>query len=400
MPLPRITHKRQLVQGVLIAVALLLPFVTLAGNPFLRMDIARMTLFLAGIPLRIDQFYLVLLVILLFVVSFLLLTAVLGRIWCGWLCPQTVFNDLMELVTRRLKTKFPAPAMRLMEHLSALVIAKLIAFNLLCWFMSPAQAATDLLHFPDHQLLFATFILVTLFGYLNLILVKRSFCHSYCPYGRFQTALMDAGTLNLSFLEETRDRCVRCNACVRTCPMGIDIRAGFQVECIGCGRCIDACRGVMEKKAGGIGLIDYRFGTVKGTRFRLGNITAVLLLASLLLTAGLVWGILGRNQSAFAIQRVATAELRTLPDGTVAQPWRAIIGNRSETPQIYSLRIAGKSSGDVELLGQIRNIEVAANQHREVIFMIHAVKNAPPPGRLQLQLLLGDRPAASTTISP
>ena len=96
--------------------------------------------------------------------------------------------------------------------------------------------------------------------------------------------------------------------------MEIDIRAGFQIECIGCGRCIDACRSVMEQLPDGTGLIDYRFGTVKGTRFRMGNVTAVLLLVTLLLAAGLVWGVVGRNQSAFAVQRIATAESRLLPE--------------------------------------------------------------------------------------
>ncbi len=400
MPLPRITHKRQLVQGLLIVTALLMPFVTITGNPFLRMDIARMTLFLAGIPLRIDQFYLVLLVVLLGVVTFLLLTAVLGRVWCGWLCPQTVLNDLMDVVTRGFKSKLPVSVVRLLEHLSALIIAKLVAFNMFCWFMPPGQVVPDLLHFSEHRFMVVTFLLMTLFGYLNLMLIKRSFCRGYCPYGRFQTALMDVGTLNLSFLEETRERCVRCNACVRSCPMGIDIRNGFQVECICCGRCIDACRAVMEKKPDGLGLIGYRFGMVRGTRFRLGNITAILLFAMLLLITGLIWGVLTRTQSAFAVQRVATADQRRLPDGSFAQPWRAIIGNRSQATQMYSLRITGDSAGGVELLGQVHDIEVAANQHREVIFMIHIAKKAHPPGKLQLQLLLGDRPQATVAISP
>lgn len=400
MPLPRITHKRRIVQGLLIAAALLLPFATISGNPFLRMDIGRMTLFLAGIPLRIDQFYLVLLVILLFGASFLLMTAVLGRVWCGWLCPQTIFNDLAELLARSFRAKVSPAVARLIEHLVALSIAKLIAFNQFCWFLPPRQVAADLLNFPDHQLMFVAFLLVTLFGYLNLILVKRSFCSSYCPYGRFQTALMDAGTLNLSFLEETRDRCLRCNACVRTCPMEIDIRAGFQIECIGCGRCIDACRTVMEKKPDGNGLIDYRFGTVKGTRFRPGNTTVILLIVTLLLAAGLVWGVADRSQIAFAVQRVETAEVRQLPDGSLAQPWRAIIGNRSEIPRTYSLRIAGDYSGDIELLGQTRDIRVEANQHREVIFMIHVAKNSRQPGTFQLQLVSDDRPTATVKVSP
>ncbi len=400
MPLPRITRKRQLVQGLLIVAALLLPFVTLSGNPFLRMDIAKMTLFLAGIPLRIDQFYLVLVVILLFVSVFLLVTAILGRVWCGWLCPQTVFNDLAELLGRTFRVQASPAATRVVEHLVALVIAKLIAFNLFCWFMAPRQAAENLLQFSNHPLMFVTFLLLTLFGYLNLILVKRSFCRSYCPYGRFQTALMDAGTLNLSFLEETRDRCLRCNACVRTCPMDIDIREGFQIECISCGRCIDACRAVMERKPDGLGLIDYRFGTVKGSRFRFGNTTVVLLIVTLLLAGGLVWGVMSRSQNAFAVQRIATAATRRLPDGSVAQPWRAIIGNRSEMPHVYSIRIGGESSSDVELLGQVRDISVAANQHREVTFMIHIADSSRQSGKILLQLFDGARPTASVTVSP
>jgi NAD-dependent dihydropyrimidine dehydrogenase PreA subunit len=210
---------------------------------------------------------------------------------------------------------------------------------------------------------------------------------------------MDAGTLNLSFLEETRDRCLRCNACVGTCPMEIDIREGFQIECIGCGRCIDACRGVMEKTPAGFGLIDYRFGTVKGTGFRLGKTTIVLTLMTLLLAAVLIWGVTGRDQNAFAVQRVATAEPRILPDGSQAIAWRAIIGNRSETDQVYSIRVSGKPPHAAELLGQTDDIRIGANQHREVIFMIHVATTSGSPGKIVLQLLRGDHPAGSVSIS-
>ena len=400
MPLPRITTTRRIVQGLLIAVVLLLPFASISGNPFLRMDIAKMTLFLAGIPLRIDQFYLVLLVVLLSVVAFLLVTALLGRVWCGWFCPQTVFNDIAELLSEKILTQTTKKLARPVEHIVSLLISMLIAFSLFCWFMPPSLAASHLFAVQIHPLMFTTFMLLTLFGYLNLILVKRSFCRSYCPYGRFQTALMDAGTLNLSFLEETRDRCLRCNACVRTCPMEIDIREGFQIECIGCGRCIDACRGVMEKKPEGFGLIDYRFGTVKGTGFRLGKTTIVLTLVTLLLVAGLIWGVTGRDQNAFAVQRVATAEPRILPDGSQAIAWRAIIGNRSETDQVYSIRVSGEPPHAAELLGQTDDIRIGANQHREVIFMIHRTDKSALPKKIVLQLLRGDHPAGSVSLSP
>ena len=400
MPFPRITPKRHIVQLLLIAAALLLPFMTIAGKPFLRMDIGLQTLYLAGGPIRIDQFYLVLLATLFIIAAFLLLTVILGRVWCGWLCPQTVFNDLAELIGIRFEKRVTPQVSKLIEHLAALVISKLIAFNLLCWFIPPAQVVWRLMHFSGYPLLFACFLGLTLFGYLNLILVKRSFCRSYCPYGRFQTALMDSGTLNLVFLQETRDRCLQCGSCVQTCPMGIDIRDGFQIECIGCGRCIDACRAVMERRPDGIGLIDYRFGEVKGTRFRFGSKAASLSILALLLGIALTWGLTGRNQTAFAVQRIASVEPRRMPDGFQVQPWRATIGNRSESANVYSIRISSGESGEAALLGPVSDILISANQHHEVTFMIRHKRSVNRNADVQLQLVSSGRTIAAVTIKP
>jgi cytochrome c oxidase accessory protein FixG len=400
MPLPRITSKRRFVQAILIIAALMLPFVTVSGNPFLRIDLAKMTFFLAGIPVRIDQFYLVLLAMLLLVAIFLLGTVVLGRIWCGWFCPQTIFNDLAELVGERVRKQLSAPMARLLEHLTALVIAKLIAFNLFCWFMSPGQVLSNLLNFTAHPLIFSVFLIMTLFGYLNLILVKRSFCRSYCPYGRIQTALMDQGTLNLAFLDATRERCLKCRACVKVCPMDIDIRNGFQIECIGCGRCIDACRGVMERLPSGVGLIDYRFGERQESHMRMGAKTIVLSLLALLLLTGLVWGVLGRNQTAFYLQRVATAETKLMADGYQVQSWCAVIGNRSLETVSYSIRIAPQTVGDISLLGQVHNIQVAANEHRTCTFFIRSKVSEQNSEKIELQLVSGGSSVASVFLAP
>jgi len=302
-----------------------------------------------------------------------------------------MFNDLF-------RKRVSAPVSQLIEHSTAVFVSAVISFNLLCWFMAPARVAASLLDFTANPLLSACFLLVSLFGYLNLILVKRSFCRSYCPYGRFQAALTDAGTLNLAFLEETRDRCLRCNACVRSCPMEIDIREGFQIECINCGRCIDACRGVMERRPDGLGLIDYRFGTVKGTRFRLGSKTMLLGVVTLTLGVGLVWGLAGRNQAAFALQRIATAEPRTMPDGFQAQPWRAIIGNRSESPVNYSIRLVKNPADDISLLGPVKDILVAPNEHREITFLIRLKQSGGASRPVQLQLFGGDTLVSSVRV--
>lgn len=399
MPLPRITYKRYLVQVALITAQLLLPFVTVAGNPFLRMDIALRTFFLAGVPIRVDQFYLILLATLLMVMLFLLVTVTLGRVWCGWLCPQTVFNDLAELVGRFFHRRLPDPAALVMEHLTALIIAKLIAFNLFCWFMPPGRAYADLLNVRDHPLMLTCFLLLTLFGYLNLILVKRSFCRSYCPYGRIQSALLDQGTLTLAFLNETSSLCLKCGACVKVCPMDIDIRAGFQIECIGCGRCIDACRSVMERQPHGEGLIDYRFGDCQGTQLRFGPKTIVLTLLTLLLAAALVWGVFARTQAGFALQRIATAETRDMPDGYQLQAWRAILANRSQMAVSYAIRVAPSTADDVSLVGQVSGIPVAANEHREITFFLRRKPAGNRSKTVELQLLNGPAVVATVTLT-
>jgi cytochrome c oxidase accessory protein FixG len=350
------------------------------------MDIGMRTLFMAGIPIRVDQFYLVLLATLFCAVSFLLLTVILGRVWCGWLCPQTVFNDLAEMIGALFRKRTSSGMSRLIEHVTALLVSAVISFSLICWFMAPTRAAARLLDVAAYPLLTTCFLLATLLGYLNLILVKRSFCRCYCPYGRFQAALTDAGTMNLTFLEETRDRCLRCSACVRCCPMDIDVREGFQIECINCGRCIDACRNVMVKRQSSPGLIDYRFGTVKGTRFRFGSKTILLSSVTLVLGVGLLWSLAGRNQSAFALQRIATVEPRTMPDGFQAQPWRAIIGNRSESPVKYSIRVQSSTTDDISLIGPVQDILVAPNEHREITFLVRLRQsgNIARPALLQL----------------
>jgi hypothetical protein len=108
---------------------------------------------------------------------------------------------------------------------------------------------------------------------------------------------------------------------------------------------------------------------------------------------------LSRSQTAFAVQRVATADVRHLPDGSVAQPWRAIIGNRSESPHTYSIRISGAAAG-VELLGPVSDFKIAANQHKEVIFMIHIVQNSSPADKIELQLVSDAVPTASVVVAP
>lgn len=391
-----ISPLRKTVQVVLLAVVMLVPFLSINGNPALRMDVGQRTFFLAGAAIRIDQFYLVLLSTLVLVAGFLLLTVVLGRVWCGWLCPQTVLSDLVDLLHPFLPTRAP----RIAAHAVALLLATVVSLNQLCWFMAPAEVFKSLIAFRTHPVVTLCFSATAMLLYANLVLVKRSFCRSYCPYGRFQAALLDEGTLNLAFLEYSRDRCIRCSACVRACPMDIDIRQGFQIECINCGRCIDACRTVMERINGSDGLIAYRFGDRAGGGLRIGAKTTILTGVLCILSGALAWGLHVRSDTAFSVQQNATAESRTFPDGSQVHAWRAIIGNRGQSTASFALDIAPLAGVKAELLGPVSAILIASNENRQVSFFIRFNGPAHVRRPVELRLLRAGIPVKTVRVTP
>jgi polyferredoxin len=311
-----------------------------------------------------------------------------------------VLNDLIDLLQERLQPILPGTAGRIAAQSCALLLAIVISINLLCWFLPPVEVVRNLIAFRFHAVVATCFLTTTIVLYLNLVLVRRGFCRSYCPYGRFQAALQDKGTLNLAFLEETSGNCIRCKACVGTCPMDIDIRLGYQIECISCGRCIDACRAMMERVTGSEGLIAYRFGASVGSGPRIGPKTAILTALLCILAVALGWGIHGRSDTAFSVQQIATAETRTFADGSRVQAWRAIIGNRGQSPASFSIDLLSQPVVTAELLGPVSEIRIAPNENRQVSFFIRF--NAPVSlhRSFQLRLLRGGEPVATVRVTP
>ena len=192
-------------------------------------------------------------------------TALFGRIWCGWTCPQTVFTEFFDGIGRlilgdKYGKKDAAKSKVALVHFLWIVVSFAGAFSWVAYFASPHEMLAE---FADGTWLadqswpwFTAFFTLTLYG--DMAFVREQFCKYACPYARFQTVLMDTHSVNVSYdfrrgeprrnKQEKIGDCTACNMCVVVCPTGIDIRNGVQVSCIACAKCVDACSKQMGKE--------------------------------------------------------------------------------------------------------------------------------------------------------
>lgn len=215
--------------GALLVLAV--PFMRPGGTGLLRIDLSQGRLELLGRLLFLDEFYLLFLAALSLTALFLLATLVLGRLWCGWACPQTTLSDLVEGTARRLGLtvadghRIDGPrGRRLLFHGFCLALSLLVAANMVWYFVPPPEFFTRLLAGDLGGAPGLSLALIASVVYFDLAFVRRLLCREFCPYGRFQTALIDSGTLTLRFAPGEKEACLNCAACVGACPTGIEDR--------------------------------------------------------------------------------------------------------------------------------------------------------------------------------
>ncbi len=368
--------KRRLFQWTTSLLILLVPWIQPGGDSLFRIDISSLSLHLFGQILRIEELYLFLLFCLTFGVAFLLITLISGRIWCGWACPQTTLNDVAEWFARKLGLKIShnrlqGPAWKkLVAQLLYLCLALLVAANLLWYFIEPQRFFLSLLQTEMTFGVLATFLVLTLLIYLDLALIRRLMCKEFCPYGRIQTSLVDPGTLTLQLPATEKSRCIRCNSCVRSCPMEIDIRNGYQVECINCGRCLDACRQVMLKRQQP-GLIYYTFGASnQGSKLLLNPRTLLLSLALISLISVLSVAVMTRAEATLKVAHSHTAISRMLKDGQHANFFNAWLNNRGPEDTIFHLQARNSSGKPLVIKGPTADLKLRGGENRKLDFVL------------------------------
>lgn len=279
----RFQRRKKLVWSVLILIWIVLPWIEVGGRPAILIDIERRSFFLFGATFNAQDFWLAFFLVsgigfLLFVVS-----ALFGRVWCGWSCPHTVF---LEGVFRRVErwieggaaarkrlAEMPWSTAKVARRAAKLAvflaISLFLAHNLLSYFFGAHDVVAAVTRSPaEHPTAFVFVVLTTLLVFANFTWFREQLCIVVCPYGRLQGVLYDRDTINVAYddtrgeprgryTESGRGDCIDCFRCVAVCPTGIDIRNGTQLECVGCANCVDACDEVMDKVGQPRGLVRY-----------------------------------------------------------------------------------------------------------------------------------------------
>jgi len=279
----RYTRRRQLVFALLLVIYVVTPWVDVGGHPAVFLDIEHRSFYLLGATFNAQDFWMAF--FLLSGLGFLLIvvTALWGRVWCGYACPQTVFLEALFRKVERLvegprnvrlkRDRGPLTAGRalrkLSKHVAFLALAFVVAHVFLSYFVSIPAVLGMVRESPsEHPEAFAWAFGMTALMYGNFAWFREQLCLIVCPYGRLQSVLTDSESLTIGYdvkRGEPRGKaksaaagdCVDCSRCVVVCPTGIDIRNGLQMECIGCAGCVDACDDVMRKLGRPTGLIRY-----------------------------------------------------------------------------------------------------------------------------------------------
>ena len=279
--------KRYYFYSVVTLIAFILPWIQVDGKHFFLLSFDKLQLHLAFVQFDMQELYLMPFLLMMLFLGVFGMTVMGGRVFCGWVCPQTIFRviyrDLIETkllgLRKRIKNKQQEPDMRKLENkvkksmaIAIWVILSLLASANFIWYFVPPEDFFAYLQNPmEHTILFGTILFTALFLIYDIVFLKEDYCVYVCPYSRIQSVLYDDNTVMALYnphrggkiydehkekqftsqkdiqANEPHAECTACESCVTVCPTHIDIRKGLQLECINCLECVDACTSVMGK---------------------------------------------------------------------------------------------------------------------------------------------------------
>lgn len=383
-PKGKLHNYRLVLSWVLLLFFFGMPFLKMNGEPLFLLDIINRKFIIMGQIFWPQDTYIFAVMMLTLIVFIIVFTVALGRLWCGWACPQTIF---LEMVFRKIEFWIDGDGAkqrklaegpltlekfgkRLLKYIIFIAIAHLIALTLFAWVIG-LDNLIDLLGQPfnEHRAAFVALYILTGFLLFVYSWFREQVCVILCPYGRLQGVLLDKNSIVVAYdyvrgekrghFKKGEDRkaagkgdCVDCKACVRVCPTAIDIRNGTQLECVNCTACIDACNNTMKRVGLPEGLIrfDSERSISTGSKLKL-NTRLVAYVAVLVVLFGFL------NYLLFSRSDVETTILRT--PGLLYQEQ-----DNNRISNLYNIKVVNKKRDefpiDVQLLSHEGEILIPA----------------------------------------
>jgi cytochrome c oxidase accessory protein FixG len=355
------------------------------------LDLANRRFFFFWIEIWPHEFYFVAGLLIMAGLGLFLFTSALGRVWCGYSCPQTVWTDLFFAVERwiegdrnarlrlwRADWNFQKIRLRLTKYIAWFLIALATGGAWVFYFADAPTLFMQLVTGQAAYVAYATVGILTATTFVFGGFMREQVCIYMCPWPRIQAAMMDEDTITVAYREwrgeprgKGKDRenlgdCIDCNACVNVCPVGIDIRDGQQLECITCALCIDACDDIMAKIGKPRGLVDY-IALTDETREREGMAPRsiwkhVFRLRTIIYTTlwsavgiGLTVALFIRSDIDVTVAPVRNPQFVTLSDGSIRNTYDVRIRNMTHQPTDFAITLVSDQPLAVELEGQEGN---------------------------------------------
>ena len=369
--------KRYIAYIIASIVSLSLPFIQINGNQIFLLSFDKKQLHLLGTAFDMQELYLMPFLLMLLFIGIFAVTAIGGRAWCGWACPQTIFRviyrDLIEstlLKLRRIKNKqkdidLSKNANRVKKAVGVVLwsILALVAASNFMWYFVPPQDFFAYIQNPlEHMFLIGFILAIAGFLIYDVIILKEDFCVYICPYSRVQSVLYDNNTLhaiysnqrggaiyndkkektifNIKDFKDPNSECTACEACVTVCPTHIDIRKGLQLECINCLECVDACTTVMGK-LGKPSLVQWSSTNtiVENKPTKVFRKTTIMYMVALTLVLVLLFAMSREKEYMLLNVNKDTELYKIKEDNIVANNYTLLFQNTESVPLTYNIEI-------------------------------------------------------------
>lgn len=384
----RFTRWRKIVAALLMMIYIALPWIPVNGFPAVFLDVQQRRFHFFGLTLATQDLWVFFFLITGLGFSLFFVTSVLGRIWCGWTCPYTVFLEhLFRRVERWIDGDAPARrkldaapwgpmkiTKRVVKHTLYVAMAALIAHIFLSYFVSLHGLYAMMQESPQaHAVAFGVVAFLTLALYFCFSWFREQFCVIMCPYGRMQSALIDDHSIIIGYDKkrgEPRGKasdpnagsCINCNRCVQVCPTGIDIRNGLQLECIGCAACVDACDDIMVKLNRPKGLVRYdSLVGLKGGKTKYLRPRTIFYTVLTLIGASVFVYRASHIEPLFAnATRMSSGTAFNISNGVIRNQFMVRVINKRNEPSSYTFSVEGEVPPLLKVAGNETKLDLPA----------------------------------------